>query len=74
MNNLGLKVLNILQDSPMGKMSEYLLEKQARDAGIDLDNLKKPDLDVIRERLEKILPFFIGSQTQAVMEKLQALE
>ena len=74
MNALGIRILKILQGSPLGDMSEYLLVKQATDCGLDLKKLKDDDIPILCERFEKILPFFIGNKTTYVIEKIKNIK
>ena len=74
MNALANRLLRILQNSPLGDMSEHLLLKQANDSGLDLNRLKVEQLDTICVRFEKILPFFIGNKTAFVIEKIKTLK
>ena len=74
MNALSSKVLRTLQESPLGDMSEHLLIKQANDCGLDLRTLKIHDLELLAERFERILPFFIGNKTDYVLEKIKNIK
>lgn len=74
MNALSHRILKILEDSPLGGMSEHLLKKQANDCGLDLRKLSTEDMDLLCNRFEKILPFFIGNKYTYVIEKIKVLK
>ena len=73
MNSLARQILKILEDTPLKTMSVHLLNKQCEEAGLDLDEMKVEDLPTLISRLEKILPFFIGSNTKMVLKHLKEL-
>ena len=74
MNELGKRVLSIMEASPLGKMSVYVLQKQTADAGIDLEAMMPEDVPRITSKLKDVLPFFIGDETQNVIRKLGKLK
>ena len=74
MNELGKRVLSVMESSPLGKMSVYVLQKQTLDAGIDLEAITPEDIPRITSRLKDVLPFFIGDETQNVVRKLWKLK
>ena len=73
MNALGRQMLRILEETPLKTMSVHLLNKQCEESGMNLDDMKAQDLPLLISRLEKILPFFIGSNTNKVIRQLQRL-
>ena len=74
MNRLSQSVLSIMEESPLGKMSKYVLAKQSQDAGIKLDEMTGADIPVLSSKLKDVLPFFIGDQTEKVVSKIRKLK
>jgi hypothetical protein len=73
MNRLSQSVLSIMEESPLGKMSKYVLAKQSGDAGIKLEEMTNEDITVLSSKLKDVLPFFIGDQTEKVVSKIRKL-
>ena len=74
MNRLSQSVLSIMEESPLGKMSKYVLAKQSQDAGIKLEEMTSADIPVLSSKLKDVLPFFIGDQTEKVVSKIRKLK
>jgi hypothetical protein len=74
MNVLSKKILTIMEQSPLGAMSKYVLMKQSQDAKIDLEEMSGDDLPVISAKLKDVLPFFIGDQTEKVVISIRKLK
>jgi len=74
MNELSKRVLSIMESSPLGKMSVYVLSKQSLDAGIDLEGMSQDDIPRISSKLKDVLPFFIGDEAQNVVKKIGKLK
>jgi len=73
MNDLGSGVLKAMESSSLGRMSVYILSKQCLDLGIDLEKMTQRDIPVLAQRLRKVLPFFLGDETDAVVRELNKL-
>jgi len=73
MNELGNSVLRIMEESPLGRMSIYVLKKQSIDAGIDLEEMRDEDIPVLASRLKDVLPFFLGEEYGGVITKIKRL-
>jgi hypothetical protein len=73
MNALGTDVLKAMESSSLGRMSIYVLSKQTSDLGIDLDNLSHDDLPKLTSRLKAVLPFFLASETDEVLNKIRKI-
>lgn len=73
MNRLSQSVLSIMESTPLGKMSIYVLKKQSRDAGIDIEKMRPEDIPVLVERFRMVLPFFLGDQTARVLREINKL-
>ncbi len=73
MNELGQNVLNIMENSMLGRMSVHVLKKQTEDAGLDLDDITATDIPKLVERLKTVLPFFIGNDAQLVLIRINRL-
>ena len=73
MNSLSEAVLNILEDSHLGKMSIHVLTKQSEDEGIDLDKITENEIPRLSKRLGSVLPFFIGNEAQFVIMQINKL-
>ena len=73
MNDLGNGVLDVMERSSLGRMSVYILSKQSIDLGIDLDDMTPDDIPVLAERFKKVLPFFLGDETDDVVRSISLL-
>ena len=73
MNDLGESILAVMEDSTLGKMSIYVLNKQSYDIGIDLETISKKELVTLTKRLDDILPFFLGEEAKVVLSKIRKL-
>lgn len=67
MNDLGTRILEVLEGSPLGDMSIHVLKKQSNDMELDLDRVSKQDILPLVERLNDVLPFFLGDDTGSVL-------
>jgi hypothetical protein len=67
MNDLGSRILQVLEGSPLGDMSIFVLNKQSADIGINLDSLSSKDVPPLVDRLGQVLPFFLGESTNNVL-------
>ena len=67
MNDLGTRILEVLEGSPLGDMSIHILNKQSNDMELDLDRVSKQDILPLVERLNDVLPFFLGDDTGSVL-------
>lgn len=67
MNDLGTRILEVLEGSPLGDMSIHVLMKQSNDLELDLDLVSKQDILPLVERLNDVLPFFLGNDTGNVL-------
>ena len=74
MNKLSQSVLAVMEESPLGKMSKYVLAKQSQDAGIKLEEMTGDDIPALAAKLKDVLPFFIGDQTEKVVSKIRKLK
>lgn len=74
MNELGVSILAVMEASTLGKMSIHVLNKQSQDLNIDLDTLSRKDLRTLIQRLEDILPFFLGEEARDVLAKIRKIE
>ncbi|MFH0816425.1 MAG: hypothetical protein V1934_06390 [Methanobacteriota archaeon] len=74
MNVLSKMVLAIMEESPLGAMSKYVLMKQSQDANINLEEMSGDDLQVLSVKLKDVLPFFIGDQTEKVVISIRKLK
>ncbi|MEW5937886.1 MAG: hypothetical protein AB1665_08760 [Candidatus Thermoplasmatota archaeon] len=73
MNELSRSILNIMESTPLGKMSIYVLRKQSADAGIDLEMMCPGDLPALVEKFRVVLPFFLGEQSKRVVSEIKKL-
>ncbi|MBI5000867.1 MAG: hypothetical protein HZB92_04985 [Euryarchaeota archaeon] len=73
MNNLSNSVLRIMEESPLGRMSIYVLRKQSMDAGIDIEEMRSEDLPALVTRLKDVLPFFLGEGYGGIIMKIKKL-
>ncbi|KYK28114.1 MAG: hypothetical protein AYK23_01850 [Candidatus Proteinoplasmatales archaeon SG8-5] len=74
MNELGENILEVMEASTLGKMSIHVLKKQSKDLSINLDTLSRKDLRTLIQRLEDILPFFLGEESKEVLAKMRKIE
>ena len=74
MNELGESILAVMEASTLGKMSIHVLNKQSQDLGINMNTMSKKDLKVLVDRLDDILPFFLGEEAHRVLAKIRKLE
>jgi hypothetical protein len=73
MNELSMKVLGIMEESPLGDMSIFVLKKQCSDAGLDPDEMGPEDIVTISEKMRSVLPFFIGERADCVVNRIRRL-
>ena len=73
MNDLGKDVLNIMEGSQLGNMSIHVLTKQTNDAGINLETLTSNDIPILTQRLQGVLPFFMGDNSRDVLINIRKL-
>ncbi len=73
MNELGSNVLKVMEGSSLGRMSIYVLTKQAQDLGIDMNEMSPEDLNKLVSRLKSVLPFFLADETEAVLVQIRKL-
>ncbi|MCK5024224.1 MAG: hypothetical protein KAR56_01245 [Thermoplasmata archaeon] len=71
MNELGTGILKIMEKSSLGRMSVYILSKQTRDLGIDLDTISKDEAIVLVGRLKMVLPFFLADENFKVITNIR---
>jgi hypothetical protein len=74
MNVLSKKVLAVMEESPLGAMSKYVLMKQSQDAKINLEEMSGDDLPVISAKLREVLPFFLGGEAEKVVNSIRKLK
>jgi len=73
MNELGTSVLKVMESSSLGRMSIFVLSKQSIDLGLDLENLGPDDVTKLTTQLKKVLPFFLGDETDEVVSQIRRL-
>lgn len=73
MNDLGNKILGIMEGSPLGDMSIHVLSKQTSDIGIALDSITPRDLTPLVDKLGNVLPFFLGENANNVIVNIRKL-
>ena len=73
MNDLGTRILNVMEQSPLGKMSVYILSKQTNDLGLDLENITSKEVIVLADQLNTVLPFFLGEDTRNIVVNIRRL-
>lgn len=71
MNALSRKILKILEQSSLGNMSPYILEKQCIDLGFDAKSLSKEQIPQLVKQLEDVLPLFVGKQTSSLLQQIE---
>jgi len=74
MNALARKIGKILEETGLKQMSVHLLAKQCDEAGLNSDALTLNDLDLLVDRLEDILPFFIGQNAEIAVQRIMDLK
>ena len=67
MNELGIGILKVMESSSLGRMSVYILSKQTKDLGINLDAISQDEAIVLVGRLKTVLPFFLADETNEVI-------
>ena len=73
MNDLGTGVLKAMESSSLGRMSIYVLNKQSQDLGIDIENIAPEEVVKLTARLRSVLPFFLGDETETVINEIRRL-
>ena len=73
MNDLGTRILNVMEQSPLGKMSVYILSKQTSDLGLDLENITSNEVIILADQLSTVLPFFLGEDTRDIVVNIRRL-
>ena len=73
MNDLGTRILNVMEQSPLGRMSVHILSKQTNDLGLDLDNITSKDLISLTDQLSIVLPFFLGEDSKDIVVNIRRL-
>ncbi len=67
MNELGTGILEVMERSSLGRMSVYILSKQTKDLGINLEAISQDEAIVLLGRLKTVLPFFLADETNEVI-------
>ncbi len=62
-----------MEESPLGKMSVYILSKQTSDLGLDLENITSKEVIVLADQLSTVLPFFLGEDTRDIVVNIRKL-
>jgi len=73
MNELSTNILKVMEDSPLGCMSIYVLSKQSADLGLDLNSVSPEDVMRLSTRLKTVLPFFLGEETDSVLNQIRRI-
>lgn len=73
MNDLGNKILGIMERSQLGDMSIHVLSKQTTDIGITLDSITLKDVMPLVDKLDGVLPFFLGKNANNVIINIRKL-
>ena len=71
MNVLGTGILEVMESSSLGRMSVYILSKQTKDLGINLDTISLDEAIVLLGRLKTVLPFFLADETNELIIKIR---
>ena len=71
MNELGIGILEVMESSSLGRMSVYILSKQTKDLGINLDTISSDEAVVLLGRLKTVLPFFLADETNELIIKIR---
>lgn len=67
MNDLGTGILKVMESSSLGRMSIYILSKQTKDLGIDIEAISRDEATILMGRLKTVLPFFLADETNEVI-------
>lgn len=73
MNILSTKILKILENSPCELMGSHILNKQAQELDLDLDELTVDDIPSLLQKLEAVLPYYAGDATPGIIEAVAKL-
>ena len=73
MNDLGTGILEVMESSSLGRMSVYILSKQTKDLGINLEAISKDEATVLVGRLKTVLPFFLADETNEVISNIRKI-
>ncbi|MGC9060877.1 MAG: hypothetical protein ACP5JR_06585 [Thermoplasmata archaeon] len=73
MNSLGMKIVKIMQESPIGNMSIFIYTKQCQDAGINPEYIKPEEIPVLLQRLKEVLPYFAGKKSPEIIQRISTL-
>lgn len=73
MNSLGRRIVQTMQESPVGNMSIFIYTKQCQDAGIDPDSIRPEQLPLLVQRLNEVLPYFAGKKSFEIVQKISML-
>ena len=71
MNELGTGILELMESSSLGRMSVYILSKQTKDLGINLEAISQDEAIVLVGRLRTVLPFFLADETNEVILRIK---
>ncbi len=71
MNELGTSILEVMESSSLGRMSVYILSKQTKDLGINLEAITQDEAIVLVGRLKTVLPFFLADETNELIIKIR---
>ena len=71
MNELGTGILELMESSSLGRMSVYILSKQTKDLGINLEAISQDEAIVLVGRLKTVLPFFLADETNEVILRIK---
>jgi hypothetical protein len=71
MNELGTGILQVMESSSLGRMSVYILSKQTKDLGINLEAISQDEAIVLVGRLKTVLPFFLADETNEVIVNIR---
>ena len=73
MNELGTGILRIMEGSSLGRMSVYILSKQTKDLGFDLNDISSDEVSILAIRLKTVLPFFLADETEDIVRNIRKL-
>ena len=71
MNELGTGILQVMEGSSLGQMSVYILSKQTKDLGINLDEISSDEANALVGRLKAVLPFFLADETNELIVNIR---
>ena len=71
MNELGTGILEVMENSSLGRMSVYILSKQTKDLGINLEIISPDEATVLVGRFKTVLPFFLADETNEVITNIK---